>query len=297
MMLTDLFRQQYVPLRLLGRSPRTLQYYTWSIRAFGTFLGHPATLDDLTDENLAGFAQSFLARERSPATANANLRPLKVLWNFARKRRLLATVSELSKVPEYGRVPRAWTVEEIGAMLKSARLERGTIGHVAAAVFWVALLLAFFDTGVRKSALLKCRPRDFCPVRRLLWVRAENQKQRREQVFALSDQTCAAICNLDPPGTDCHLREWLFPWDKDRWSKTHWPALDRAFKRILRRAKLEDAGKFFHKFRASHASYVELAIPGAAQHVLGHSSPEVTRRYLDPIIVSQSRLVDRLPRP
>ena len=296
-MLTDLFRTQYAPLRLLGRSPRTLDYYRWAIRAFGDFLGHPALLADLTDQNLSGFAQWYLAKDRSPATANANLRPLKALWTFARKRHLVDTHSELPKVPEYGRVPRAWTVDEISAILKSCRLERGMVGHVAASVFWVAFILTLFDTGGRKTAILKCRPKDFCPIRRLLWVRAETQKQKREQVFALSDQATGALACLDPPGTDCHLREYLFPWDKDRWSKYRWQALDRHFKAILRRAKLEPDGKFFHRFRASHASYVELAIPGAAQHVLGHASPEITRRYLDPIILAESRIVDRLPRP
>lgn len=295
MLLADLFRQQYVPLRLLGRAPRTVAYYLESLNAYSRFLQHPARLADLTDANLAAFGQSFLDRNRSPATANANLRTLKVIWNFARKRKLVADAYELPRLPEYARVPRGWTVTEVSAMLVSARQETGSVARVPAALFWRAFLLTLWDTGCRKGALLKAAPNDFSPTRMLLWIRAENQKRRNEQVFPLSRQTVEALAAMT---VHCQPdRQRLFPWQRDGFKGSQYRSLNRHFRRILKRAGLPTTGKYFHRFRASRASYGELTAAGSAQSVLGHADVATTRKYLDPLILCESRLVDRLPRP
>lgn len=295
MLLADLFRQQYVPLRLLGRSPRTVAYYLESLAAYSRFLQHPARLGDLTDANLAAFGQSYLDKQRSPATANANLRPLKVLWNFAATRKLIAARYELPRIPEYYRVPRGWTVTEVSAMLESARQEHGMVGGIPAGVFWRAFILTLWDTGCRKGALLKARPDDFSPTRMLLWIRAENQKRRNEQVFPLSRQTVEALAAMTVHCQSTRAR--LFPWQRDGFAGSQYRSLNRHFRRILKRAGLPTAGKYFHRFRASRASYGELTAAGSAQSVLGHADIATTRRYLDPLIIAESRLVDLLPRP
>lgn len=293
MLLADLFRQQYVPLRLLGRSPRTVAYYLESLAAYSRFLSHSATLDDLTDASLAAFGQSYLDRKRSPATANANIRPLKCLWNFARKKKLVAVPYELPRIPEYYRVPRGWTVTEVSAMLESARQEVGTVSGGPAPAFWRAFILTLWDTGCRKGALLKAAPDDFSPTRMLLCVRAENQKRRNEQVFPLSRQTVEALAAMT---VHCQSSR-LFPWQRDGFAGSQYRSLNRHFRRILKRAGLPTTGKYFHRFRCSRASYGELTAAGSAQAVLGHCDIATTRKYLDPLILCESRLVDRLPRP
>jgi integrase len=57
--------------------------------------------------------------------------------------------------------------------------------------------------------------------------------------------------------------------------------------KILERAGLpKDRRCKFHKIRKTTASYYEAA-GGSAQRLLDHSSPAVTRKYLDPRIVTQ----------
>lgn len=210
-------------------------------------------------------------------------------------------------------------------MLESARQETGSVARVPAALFWRAFILTLWDTGCRKGALLKAAPNDFSPTRMLLWIRAENQKRRNEQVFPLSRQTvealaamivaqqprnesatdkCGKIPHLQHPNSDARnesatvaQQERLFPWQRDGFKGSQYRSLNRHFRRILKRAGLPTTGKYFHRFRASRASYGELTAAGSAQSVLGHADVATTRRYLDPLILCESRLVDRLPRP
>jgi integrase len=70
------------------------------------------------------------------------------------------------------------------------------------------------------------------------------------------------------------------PWDR------HPTYVYNRLKIILKRAGLPHGRKDkFHKVRKTTASYYEAA-GGSAQRLLDHSSPAVTRRYLDPRIVS-----------
>ena len=290
MRLLDLYCSLYRPQKLIGRASSTGIQYRHAIAVFGP----DAELSEVSDASFAEFMQRRLDTGISRASVNKERRHLMALFNFAAKRGLMVRRPDVPAIPEHRRIPRAWTIGEIGLMLMSAEREKYCVGQVKAAAFWRAFILALYDTGVRKSALLNAKPDDYAPDTRMLWIRAENQKRLDERVLPLSQQTADALAEIAGPW------KWLFPWPHDRYRNAVWKTLNAHFRRILTRAELPATGKFFHKLRASQASYVELVSPGSAQSQLGHTSPIVTRRYLDPLIlagVSQSRLVDRLPRP
>lgn len=290
MRLLDFFESLYRPLRLVGCSEKTTEQYRLAVAR----IGNP-DLDTLNDVLLGTFAESRLAAGRSASTVNKELRHVKALWRFAVRRKLITDQPDFRAIPEPHRVPRGWTVTEVSAMLESARQEHGMVGGIPAGVFWRAFILTLWDTGCRKGALLKARPDDFSPTRMLLWIRAENQKRRNEQVFPLSRQTVEALAAMT---VHCQPdRQRLFPWQRDGFKGSQYRSLNRHFRRILKRAGLPTTGKYFHRFRASRASYGELTAAGSAQSVLGHADVATTRKYLDPLILCESRLVDRLPRP
>lgn len=286
MRLRELFENLYRPQKLIGRASSTLIQYRHAIQAAGN-----PDLSDVSDATFAEFMQQRLDEGLSRPSVNKERRHLMALFNFAVKRSLLPRKPDVPAVAEYHRIPRAWTVAEIGSMIDAARVERRQIGPVLAPDFWAAFLLTLYDTGVRKSALLKAKPGDCDHKRRFIWIRAENQKRGDERILPFSEQTAAALAKIAGPW------EWLFPWPHDRYRNTGWKTLNEHFRRILERAGLGTTGHYFHKFRASQATYTEMMTPGSAQYVLGHCSARVTAKYLDPLILAESRLVDRLPRP
>lgn len=288
MHLSELFENAYRPQRLIGRADGTLIQYRHAIAMFGN-----PPLDSITDSSFADFMQRRLNEGVSRPTVNKERRHLMALFNFAAKRSLLPRKPDVPPVAEYRRLPRAWTVSDIGRMIAAAKLntKRFRQWDVSHGDFWTAFILLLFDTGIRKSALLKAKPADADLQRRFIRIHAEHQKRMNEQVLTFSQQTADALAAIAGPW------DYLLPWPFDRYKATGWKRLNTHFRRILARAGLSTAGKYFHRFRASRASYGELSAPGSAQVVLGHADIATTRRYLDPLILAESRLVDLLPRP
>ncbi|QDU62130.1 site-specific tyrosine recombinase XerD [Planctomycetes bacterium Pan216] len=287
------FTQHYQPLRLTGRSWRTVEQYEVAISNFSAFLGRPATLDDLSDHAVARLAQWMLDRGRSTATANKTLRHLRALWRFARKRKLIASKPRFEPLAEYDRSPRAWTAEEVSRLLDACRQVEGDIGSVTARSFWPALVLFVFDTGIRKQATLNLSPVDVDLESRSVTIPAELQKNRREETHGFSSQTAEAIAAM---GTDD--REFLFPWPHDRYRRTTWTWLNRAFRDIVEAADLDASAGHFQRLRRTRATLGEMVAPGSATLDLGHSRRSITlKHYIDRRQLGRSPVVDRLPRP
>lgn len=163
----------------------------------------------------------------------------------------------------------------------------GTIGRVATGDWWRALLLVCWDTGERIGAVWSVTWPDVDLTSGWVRVPAESRKGGRcDRLYRLAPDTVAALRPLRANGTGAVFA-------------THFgrQALWIRLRRILRRAGLpSDRRSMFHRIRRSVASYVAAA-GGNAQDVLGHSSPAVTRCYLDPRIVEPAQAVDWLWRP
>ena len=295
MRLLDFFSEYYEPLRLLGRSPETGKQYRLAIVNFCGYLGRSPVLSDLLDRELAKLAGWLLSRGRSAATVNKTLRHLRALWRFAHAERFVESLPRTSNVPEPKRVPVAWTVDEIGRLLRGCDGESGKIGPLPARRFWRALILFTYDTGVRKNATLHLTPVHVELTRRTALIPAELQKQRTDQIVRYSAECAKILSEILSVAPD---RRWLFPWPYDRFAGRTWCALDRRFKRICKRAGLDTMHGLFHRLRRSRATYGELVAPGSATRDLGHSARWLTERhYIDPRLLPPSDVVDRLPRP
>lgn len=277
MNLQDLFDNLYRPLRLRGRSANTTRLYACTIRAFGRWLRYVPTTDDLTDLTLSQYLD-HRAAHRSPYTAEKERSQLCSLWRFAADRGIVATRPEVPPSPLPDRIPRAWTLGELGAIYRSAAATRGMVGFVPAGVWYAALVSVLWESAERIGAVLECRPDDFdgsC-----LYVRAEYRKGgKRDRVYRLSSRTCGLL-------TQARGSRRLLEWPRSRtllWSK---------YADVVARAGLGRGRHMsFHALRRSAASHYA-ARGGDPVQLLDHSSPRITHRwYLD------RRMTDRGPAP
>ena len=260
----------YAPLT--GVSQRTVTLYSYTLRAWGEFLGRPPETADLDELCVAQFL-AHRVRTMAAATAAKDRAQIRAIWEWCARRKLCDTWPSLPKIVVPERVPEAWLTDEMRAILSSAAEEKGVIGGFPAADVLRAILLLCYDTGERISSVVSLRSSDVrgCTV----VFRAEARKGRRRDIMREISVECADALLVIRRGPD----EAAIPWDR------HHTCLWRRLKTILGRAGLpSDRRCKFHRIRRTTASYYEAA-GGSAQRLLDHSSPAVTRKYLDPRIV------------
>ena len=271
MTLIDVLRDLYAPLT--GISDRTVTLYTYTLRSWGDLLGRPAEVGDLDELTVARFL-AHRVRSKAPATAAKDAAQIKALWAFCSRRNLASTWPSTPRIVVPERIPEAWLTAEMHRLMESASQEQGSICGFSAAAVWRATLLLAYDTGERITPIaeLKCADVRGCAV----IFRAEGRKGRRRDILREISVECADALLAIRRGPD----DAAIPWDRAH--SCRW----RILKRILERAGLPaDRRCKFHRIRKTTASYYEAA-GGSAQRLLDHSSPAVTRKYLDPRIVT-----------
>jgi integrase len=226
----------------------------------------------------------------SAATANRHRATLCAIWRFARRKRWIATEPlDVDKIRIKKRVPDAWSIDQLGRILEACAAQQGRVCGIPASRWWVAFVLNLYDTGLRVGAALAARTEHLDPASGFLFVPAEAQKQKSDQVFHLHPQTLAAIAETRPAD-----RDLLFPCSYNR------HGLLDAYREILRQAGLPcDRRSLFHKLRRTSATFVADALgEEAAMKHLDHSCMAVTKAYLDPTKIRRTvRASDVLPRP
>lgn len=271
MTLHDVLTDLYAPIK--GISDRTVTLYEFTLAAFGEFLGHAPTTSDLEQLVVAKFL-AWRLRNRSPATAAKDRAQLRALWDFCARERLVDKFPTVRTIVVPERIPQAWLSDEMQRLIASAGQEVGVIDGVPAGDFFRAMLLVCYDTGERSGAVLSL-PWSNVRGQQVIFSAEERKGRRRDIVRTISESTAAALEKIREP-----YRDLVFPWP---WARS---VLYHRMNRVLKRAGLpNDRKSKFHRIRKTTASYFAAA-GGDAQRLLDHSSPAVTRRYLDPRIVA-----------
>lgn len=281
MLLSIYLESVYIPSRLLDSSPHTVRLYRLSIDAFGKTIGHPPTLEDLTNESLRMHMAKRLASKRSPATANKDRAQLLALWRHATMHGHKTTWPDVRELREPVRAPIAWLPRECETLLAQIAREKGMIGDVPAPIYWSNLLAVLLDTGERIGAVMQIEWGWISGG--FLSVPAEARKGRsRDKVFRLSQSTVVGLQTLKK-----HQRNKLvfaFPHNRT--------CLWRKFGSVLRKAGLPaDRKSKFHRIRKTVATAV-FAAGGDAQRALDHSDSRTTESYLDPRITCENRTAE-----
>jgi integrase len=267
--LKEFFDAVYSPLKLRGRSANTIRLYGCTISAFEKFLERPAGLEDAFDEITMARFLSKRASTRSPFTAEKERSQLMAIVRFAHSRRACGDrpLPCVPPTPLPERVPEAWSIESLQQLLKATEKS-------SEPVFWRAIVLVCWETAERIGAVTSITKGDI--ERDTVLVRAEYRKgKKRDRIYSLSEETAAAVGKLAKDKTrDQKIFEW-------RNRKTN---LWYAFGKIVEAAGLGGGRRAkFHMLRRSAATHYAARVGFAgATELLDHSSPRVTRAYIDP---------------
>ena len=270
MLLHHVLTEFYAPLT--GICDRTIALYGYTMRSWGDLLGRTPETTDLEELAVARFLQHRV-RTKSAATAAKDRAQIRAIWEFCVRRRLCETWPQVPRIIVPERVPEAWLIDELQRVLDSARQEPFTYCGFSGSLVFPAILLTAYSTGERIGGImgLLCRDVRGCSV----IFRAESRKGGRRDVFRDISVACADALLAVKRGPD----DTAIPWDR------HETYVYNRLDIILRRAGLPHGRRDkFHKVRKTTASFYQAA-GGSAQQLLDHSSPSVTRRYLDPRIV------------
>jgi integrase len=268
--------------------------YQVAIRMLDRFAGRPVTLDELSPSLLAEYLHWLVQdRKNSAATVNHRRSAIITLWWAAADEGLCPEPS-LRKLPRPmrapKRLPRAWTIDQIERILAECMRLSGTLplSGIPRDQFWVSLTLYLYDSGSRIGAALDVSPLDVDLEARVITLRADHAKTELEQFVVLSAQTVEWIAKHYDPA---RLRLW--PWGQHR------NELYRTLKRILIRAGLPaDRWSMFHRFRRTTATLLtKHASLSVAQQALGHTTPQMTLKYVDPRLLNAGQAAEILPRP
>lgn len=281
------YREEYRPNQLVGRGDKTLVQYAIAVRHWIRFAGH-LPIGKIDRRKMADFAAWLLKKKLSPATVNKTIRHVMPILRFADDEGDIAKAPKVCRLKERLSVPLALTLDEFAKVLQAAALEPLSRGGIPGPLWWRALLLVCWETGLRMTALLSIRSRDVLFDSGGLYCQAFEQKDREAQWFPLSETTLAAVKSIYNKGN-----KLLFP------KREKNAQIARNFRRILDRSGIyapTGTGMCFHRIRKSTASYTKQA-GGDPQRKLGHSAQSVTQRYFDPRIVCTPAQRNLMPLP
>lgn len=250
--------------------------------------GQPTLLSDLSEDLILEFMADF-GKHRAARTVNTKRSAVLTLWRAAHEMGYVAKApGKVPRLKEPRRMPTAWTAEQIAQLVRYAATLDCKLDGMDCGPYWSSLFLTAYWTGVRTHALRMVRTADCDLDAGWLMIRAENQKNGREQLFRLPKQAVDAIRKQYHPA-----QEFLWPW----------PYHPRTFyshvRRIMEGAGLrpEKSMGQIQQIRRTAVSYAARESLELARRLAGHSSIELTRRhYIDERVATVPSAADVLPK-
>lgn len=258
---------------------------------------------DLVPHRLMKHRAELLAAGRAVRTANVRIACLRAMMRWCVQAGFIGAdpIARLKQLPErestQRRRRRAMSEEEIERFLAAVRADDRACAAHSARVPQEPLFAAFLQTGARYGELTSTTWNDVDFERRMLRLRAETTKARKERSIPLRDEMLSALRSLR--GTHVAvLRRPLNPRDRIFLSPEGkpwpWHSVNamRIFVRTLEAAGIErvdDAGRQLDIHALRHTAATRLARAGVglvqAQRILGHADPKLTARvysHLEP---------------
>jgi len=271
--------ERYALLR--GLKGKTVALYGMLVDRLELFLGREATVKDLDDLVIARYLRwraetpGWKGRRPSPASVCKDKVMIQAFWTYAARKRLAAEFPELPKIKVPKRLPtgRAYTADDVAALVRRCRHRIGYIDGLPASWWWATLIYTIYCTGERYEATTSLRWGDVDLAGRQVIFRGESRKGATRDIQRQITPELASM--LAQHRREDH--ELVWPWD--RRSRSQWASL----KCLCKSAGVKYRG--FHGLRRTAASYAALAGGrAAATQLLDHSDPKLQQVYVDPAI-------------
>jgi integrase len=254
----------------------------------------PLLLSDLSDELVYAAMTWQLAEGRQATTANKLRRTINAIWRSARK--ITGTTPDNQKYRENVSDPMALLPAELEKLLAAAGERQGLVGQVPAGQWWLTAILFVYSLGARISAAYQVPTANLDLDRGEVLLAAATQKQRRDQRLDLFPGVVHWLreLRLSERGVSTVLGD--YPWG----IRTMRDDYTRLFVEagLYTRAGDVPCKLKFHALRKTLASALFAAggMPAACER-MGHSSSQVTERYIDPRYKRQVKLNDLVKDP
>lgn len=274
----ELWEHFYYHLRIKRRAKTTLHFYRTTQRSLQRYAeatgALPATPDLLTVTHLRGFLTWLEEQGLAPGGIHAYVRGLKAVCSWAHQEELLprnpAARLERPTLPRR-RLP-TMTPDGVGRLLAATKKTDQPLRDAA-------VVLVLFDTGIRLAELIGLTMDDLQPERGLLRVIGKGDKERAVPIGTRALSAVTAYVRRERRARHSGIKHLLL--------SRHGEPLTRSGISI-RLSRLSEAAGFAredttpHTFRRGFA--VEFLRNGGdvftLQQILGHTSLEMTRKYV-----------------
>lgn len=271
------FETVYLPQRLVGASKVCIDDYRRKIRQFDQFAGAPVLLSDLSDQLLAAFLNDRVDAGLRKVTVNQCRAHVLAVWRLAFEQGHVEHQPSIRKLREAHDEPDAWTEDEFRLILsKCDSLDaRRPVGGLPASALMRAVLLLAYWTGLRRGTLWKLKWDDVDLRERWVTVPGDLMKSNRGKKYRIGLDAEEALEGIWIAGAETVL------------PKIGWQRFYADFDRLLDAAGIQPSRRRvmtkLHKVRRTTATMVASRQGlNAASTLLGHSSQQITLRYIDP---------------
>jgi integrase len=232
------------------------------------------TVEELCSDTINRWLRDIQARHLSPNTVANRRRHMLALWRAAADGGLCEEPPRrLRPVKVPYQAPRAWTVDEVQAVLDVCKkLRRTRKGKMPRCVLWVLAVRIAWESGMRFVDVVRLRLDDIQPDGLVILGQS---KTSRPTIFRLSEATLLLL----KESLVQHPRAFACPWASSKES------FRRQFAVVVRRAGVRKGT--WKWIRRSSATDVEKTCPGAGASHLGHAhgSTIAAKHYIDPYIL------------
>jgi len=272
---------------------------------------------DLRPMHIVRIRNEAVVGGASHRTANLVVTTLQAAFRWAVENEVVAhnPIAHVRKLPETADHRkcrrRAMTDDEIARFLAAAEDDDGRCEllwgyhRVPQAPLWMALL----ETAARYGELTKATWADFDAKARVLVLRAENTKSRKQRAVPLRDEMARRLQELRAMHEAVHNRlprafEAIFLSPEGCTMPWHTANLARVFHRLLKAAgirKVNAQGEKLDIHALRHTAATRFARRGVplvhAQRILGHSDPKLTAQAYTHLDVEDLREAVEIPEP
>lgn len=284
------FETVYLPKRLVGADAISIDGHRSKIRQLDRFAGNPVMVAELSDTLLAAFLNDRVAAGLRKVTVNQCRAHLLAVWRLAAELGHVGQWPSIKKLRTTHDEPDAWTEEEFRAILAKCDCltDQPPLGGLPPGDVMRAVLLLAYWTGLRRGTLRKLQWSNIDVRERWLSVPGELMKNGRGKKLRFGVDAAEALAKINSPTSLTIL------------PKINWPRFYACFDLVLDAASVPPSKRAgmtkLHKVRRTTATLLAMREGlGAASTLLGHSSEQMTRRYVDPSKLPGSDMTDVLP--